>query len=58
MQLIKELEKYRLRKGLSQEKLAEKLDVSFVTINRWLNHKNKPSLIHFHRIKNFLKNAC
>lgn len=57
MNLIEKLGEYRLDKKLTQEELAKKLDVSFVTINRWLNCRNKPSILHSHYIKKFLKNV-
>jgi len=39
------LKEYRTRHGISQEKLARKLDVSLMTVNKWENDKTVPSLI-------------
>lgn len=53
--LIEQLETYRLDHKITQEQLAEILNVAFSTVNRWLNGKNKPSKIQVHQIKKFLK---
>jgi|GEM_PF-889499 len=53
--LLEQLEEYRLKNRLSQEKLARLLDVSFQTVNRWLTGHSKPSKIHEYHIKKFLK---
>ena len=37
MDIIKRLEAYRLENKISQQALAAKLDISFSTVNRWLN---------------------
>lgn len=55
MELLKRLEIYRLENGITQEKLAEMLDVSYLTVNRWLNNKTKPSQLHEYRIMKLLK---
>lgn len=52
--LIKELETYRLENKVSQKKLAEKLGVSFATVNRWFNKRNTPSKIQEYHIKKLL----
>ena len=52
--LIKELETYRLENKVSQKKLAEKLGVSFATVNRWFNKRNTPSKIQQYHIKKLL----
>jgi len=49
--LIREM---RRRLGLSQEKLAQRLKVSFPTINRWENRKTKPDAMAWHIIEQFL----
>lgn len=54
MELIKKLETYRLKRGITQEKLAEKLDVTYLTVHRWLNNKAKPSKLYEYRIKKLL----
>jgi len=53
--LIKELEIYRLENRISQEDLAEKLGVAFSTVNRWLNGKTKPNKIQSYHIEKLLK---
>jgi putative transcriptional regulator len=47
-QLVREL---RQRLGLSQEKFAAKLGVTFPTINRWENGRAKPSPLALGRIE-------
>ena len=53
--LIEQLETYRLDHKITQEELAEKLDIAFSTVNRWFNNRNKPSKIQRHSIEKFLK---
>ena len=55
MDLIERLEEFRLKNKISQEKLARMLDVSFPTVNRWLNRVTKPNKIHAYHIKKLLK---
>ena len=55
MNLVERLEEYRLKNKISQEKLARLLDVSFQTVNRWLNRKSEPNKIHEYHIKKLLK---
>ena len=45
----------RMKLGLSQEELAQKLDVAFSTVNRWLNGKAKPNKIQSYHIGKLLK---
>ena len=54
MDMLRKLETYRLENKLSQEKLAEKLDVAFATVNRWFNNRTKPNKIQQYHIKKFL----
>ena len=49
--LIGRLITYRLEKKLTQTELAEKLGVTFQTVNRWFNRHMKPSQIQAHQIK-------
>lgn len=56
MDLVKELDSYRLENKITQQVLAEQLGVSFVTVNRWFNRKTKPSKIQQYQIEKFLKN--
>jgi len=53
--LIKKLEIYRLDNRLTQEDLAEKLNVTFATVNRWFNSKSMPSKIQVYHIEKLLK---
>jgi putative transcriptional regulator len=45
----------RQRTGLTQEKFAAKLGVTFPTINRWENGRAKPSPLALRQIEEFLK---
>ncbi len=53
-QLINHLRKYRLEQQLTQEQLAEKLGVAFLTLNRWLRGHAQPSQLHHYRIEKLL----
>jgi putative transcriptional regulator len=55
MDLVKRLEGYRLDRKITQQAIACKLGVSFVTVNRWLNGKTKPSKIQQYHIEKLLK---
>jgi putative transcriptional regulator len=50
--LVREL---RNRTGLTQEKFAAKLGVTFPTINRWENGRAKPSPLAMKQIENLLR---
>lgn len=50
--LIREL---RTRTGLTQEKFAAKLGVTFPTINRWENGRAKPSPLAMQKIEELLR---
>jgi len=52
--LIKKLEIYRLENRISQKQLAERLRVTFSTVNRWFNGKTKPNKIQRYHIKKIL----
>ena len=49
--LVREL---RNRLGLTQEKMAARLGVTFPTINRWENGRAKPSPLAFKQIQDLL----
>ena len=49
--LVREL---RNRTGLTQEKFAAKLGVTFPTINRWENGRAKPSPLAMQRIEDLI----
>jgi transcriptional regulator with XRE-family HTH domain len=55
MDLIKQLEKYRLEHRITQQALAKQLGVAFCTVNRWLNGKTKPNKIQEYQIRKLLK---
>lgn len=55
MDLTDKLIIYRLKNKISQQKLANQLDVSFSTVNRWLNSKSIPNQINRYQIKNLLE---
>ena len=55
MELVQKLDTYRLENKISQQSLATKLGVSFVTVNRWLNGKTKPNKIQCYHIEKLLK---
>ena len=49
------IKKIRLQLGLTQVNFAKKIGVSFTTVNRWENGKNKPSQLawqHLRKIEN------
>lgn len=50
--LVREL---RNRTGLTQEKFAAKLGVTFPTINRWENGRAKPSPLALKQVENLLR---
>ena len=55
MDIVKQLEKYRLENRLSLQKIANELEVSFSTVSRWFSGKTKPSKIQQYHIEKFLK---
>jgi len=52
--LIEKLDTYRLENRISQEKLADMLGVTFVTVNRWFNGHSQPNKIQTYHIKKLL----
>lgn len=49
--------KLRARMNLSQEALAEMLNVSFATINRWENEQYEPTKRHIQQIIDLCEEA-
>jgi transcriptional regulator with XRE-family HTH domain len=45
----------RARAGLTQEKLAARLGVTFPTINRWENRRTRPSPLGLRQIETMLR---
>ncbi len=54
MDIIKQLELYRLENRVTQVDLARDLKVAFSTVSRWLNGKNTPNKIQQYHIEKFL----
>lgn len=54
-ELIKHLEEYRLANRITQMELAEMLQVSFSTVNRWLNGKAEPNKMQTYHIKKLIE---
>ena len=54
MDIVKQLEKYRLENRVSLQKLADELRVSFSTVSRWFGGKTKPSKVQQYHIEKFL----
>lgn len=55
MDIVKELEHYRLENRVTQEELAKEIGVNFSTVSRWLNGKTTPNKIQQFQIEKFLK---
>ena len=55
MDLVRRLEEYRLENKVSQQRIAERLGVSFSTVNRWLNGKSRPNKIQAYHIEKLLR---
>jgi len=55
MNIVKQLELYRLENRITQQELAKGLGVAFSTVSRWLNGKTKPNKIQQYHIEKFLK---
>ena len=54
MNIIKQLELYRLENRITQVDLANELKVAFSTVSRWLNGKTTPNKIQQYHIEKFL----
>lgn len=54
MNIIKQLEIYRLEHKITQAQLAKELGVSFATVNRWLNGRTKPGKIQQYHMEKLL----
>ena len=54
MDIIKQLELYRLENRITQVDLAKDLKVAFSTVSRWLNGKTTPNKIQQYHIEKFL----
>src|SRR3989338_6962992 len=45
------IKQFRARRGLTQQGLADRLGVSFATVNRWENGQTKPSQLSWNRLR-------
>jgi transcriptional regulator with XRE-family HTH domain len=54
MDIVKQLENYRLENRVSLQNLADDLGVSFSTVSRWFSAKTRPSKIQQYHIEKFL----
>lgn len=57
MDYPKLLKEYREKMFLSQEDLAQKLGISYVTVNRWENGKFEPTIKMKKKLYNLFKKA-
>ncbi len=55
MDIVKELEHYRLENRVTQAELAKEIGVNFSTVSRWLNGKTNPNKIQQYHIEKYLK---
>ena len=58
MDIVKRLEMFRLENKITQNDLAQSLDVAFSTVNRWFNGKPKPNKIQVYHIEKLLKQGA
>src|SRR3990172_13329600 len=45
------IKEFRARRGLTQQALADRLGVSFASVNRWENGQTKPSQLSWNRLR-------
>ena len=57
MDYPKLLKEYREKMFLSQEDLAQKLGISYVTVNRWENGKFEPTIKMKKKLYNMFKKS-
>ncbi|MEI8349820.1 MAG: helix-turn-helix transcriptional regulator [Candidatus Omnitrophota bacterium] len=55
MDIVKQLELYRLENRITQDELAKEIGVNFSTVSRWLNGKTTPNKIQQYHIEKLLK---
>lgn len=55
MSLAEDIKKIRLKTFLTQEEFARELGVSFNSVNRWENGKQRPSIKVMKAIDNYCK---
>ena len=54
-EIVKLIRELRLETGLTQEKFAAELGVTFPTINRWENNRAKPSPLAVEKIEKMVR---
>lgn len=54
MDIVKQLELYRLENRITQEALAKDLGVNFSSVSRWLSGKTMPHKVQQYHIEKFL----
>jgi transcriptional regulator with XRE-family HTH domain len=54
MNIVKELEHYRLENRVTQDELAKEIGVNFSTVSRWLNGKTTPNKVQQYHIEKFI----
>jgi transcriptional regulator with XRE-family HTH domain len=57
MDYAKKLKEYRERELLTQQELAKKLGVAFVSVNRWERGHHEPTMKMRRKIRTLLKEA-
>jgi len=55
MSLVDELREYRLKNKISIQRLADMLDVKYLTVHRWFKDIVKPNEINKYGIKRLLE---
>lgn len=57
MDYSSKIKEYRLKVLLTQEELAKKLGVSFISVNRWENGHNNPTMKIKRKLRKLFKEA-
>ncbi len=58
MDIIDQLEHFRLENKVTQQTLAKKLGVAFSTVNRWLNRKSSPRKVQSYHIQKLVESGA
>jgi len=56
MELAKKIKEIRMYNFLSQKEFAQKLGVSYATVNRWETGRTKPNIKALKKIDDYCKN--
>ena len=54
MDIVKKLELYRLENKITQQALAQELEVAYSTVSRWFSGKTIPNKIQQYHVEKFL----